>query len=87
MREQRAAARGFPFEVLQISGGEGDQHQPVFPGEVAARRLADLRCRGKMNETIGKVDGGARERARCLSRSPFRSGAYLENNLHRTIIG
>ena len=63
MREQGAAARGFPFQPLAEPGGiDAQQHEIAFAGEMLGGGFRDLAGAGEMDEAIAQVDRARRGR-------------------------
>ena len=66
MREQRAAARGLPFQLAAELGGIDAQQQEVaLAGEMLGRGFGRLRRAGEMDEAVVPIDGRAAEHAAC----------------------
>src|SRR5262245_33041258 len=71
MRKQVAAPRYLPFErALDRRGVDRHQHQVRRSGEMLRRGLANLVCRGKMDEAVAQIDGSAAEHPRALRLAP-----------------
>lgn len=71
VREQRAAARGFPFECRPEGVGiDRDENEVALPGEVFRGGLGDLVRGGKVDVAVGEVDRRASELTRAFGCSP-----------------
>src|ERR1019366_3979286 len=76
MREQRAAARRFPFQfVAELCRIDVHQHEVVLTGEMLGRGRSRLRGAGKMNEAVAQIYLRAAERTAALGFAPQRGGA------------
>jgi hypothetical protein len=76
MREQSAAARGFPFQPVAKTGRiDAQQHEIVLAGEMLGGGFYDLFGAGEMNETIAQVDRCAFKSSGAFGVAPERGGA------------
>jgi hypothetical protein len=68
--------------MLECILGESHQHQPLAPGEMARRRLAQLVRGGEVDEAVLQVHRGAFENALAGGIAPFSGGEDLVEQSH-----
>src|ERR1700759_1858882 len=83
MREQRAAARGLPFQACaERLGFEAHQQQVVLSGKMLRGCLLRLRGGGEMDIAVGEIDRRTAEDAGALGLTPEGRGDDLVDGGH-----
>jgi hypothetical protein len=70
MREERATARDFPFEI-ESRGIDRDEQKIGGTGEMLRRRFRRLSGRREMDKAVLHIDGRTRESAQRLCGAPL----------------
>lgn len=78
MRKELTASGGLPLQgFAQFRGIDGEQHQIGLTGAMLGGAFDDLCGGGEVDETIGRVLGGARVASAGLRILPFLAAAHM----------